>query len=35
MQKDLMDHITKVLDLGRKCFEETDENEKKRLNLNC
>ncbi|GAB6248894.1 hypothetical protein ORM92_21420 [Bacillus cereus] len=31
MQKDLMDHITKVLDLGRKCFEETDENEKKKI----
>ncbi|MEM5623723.1 hypothetical protein AAHB56_30890 [Bacillus thuringiensis] len=31
MQKDLMDHITKVLDLGRRCFEETDEDERKKI----
>ncbi|MGM1462405.1 MULTISPECIES: hypothetical protein [Bacillus cereus group] len=31
MQKDLMDHITKVLDLGRRCFEETDEHEKQKI----
>ncbi|PFY83992.1 hypothetical protein [Bacillus toyonensis] len=31
MQNELMNHITKVLDLGRRCFEETDENEKKKI----
>ncbi|PFU28626.1 hypothetical protein [Bacillus cereus] len=31
MQNELMNHITKVLDLGRRCFEETDGNEKKKI----
>ncbi|MCU5458759.1 hypothetical protein OCA96_03520 [Bacillus cereus] len=28
MQNDLFEHITKVLDLGRRCSVETDEKEK-------
>ncbi|MEE6200618.1 MULTISPECIES: hypothetical protein [Bacillus] len=31
MQNDLFEHITKVLDLGRRCLEETDENEKQKM----
>ncbi|OOZ97586.1 hypothetical protein CQZ91_13320 [Bacillus cereus] len=31
MQNELMNHITKVLDLGRRCVEEVDENEKKKI----
>ena len=31
MHNDLFEHITKVLDLGRRCFDEIDENEKQKM----
>ncbi|MFP3378169.1 hypothetical protein SB767_17370 [Bacillus sp. SIMBA_069] len=31
MQNELFEHIIKVLDLGRRCLEETDENEKQKM----
>ncbi|PEK63850.1 hypothetical protein [Bacillus wiedmannii] len=31
MQNDLFEHITKVLDLGRRCSVETDEKEKQKI----
>ncbi|MGR2745586.1 hypothetical protein [Bacillus sp. N6] len=31
MQNDLFEHITKVLDLGRRCSVETDEKEKQKM----
>ncbi|MGH0942117.1 hypothetical protein ACQVTS_12360 [Bacillus mycoides] len=31
MKSDLFEHIIKVLDLGRRCFEETDEKEKQKM----
>ncbi|WP_313897564.1 hypothetical protein [Bacillus cereus group sp. BfR-BA-01331] len=31
MQNELMNHITKVLDLGRRCRVETDENNKQKM----
>uniref|UniRef100_UPI0021E839D4 hypothetical protein n=1 Tax=Bacillus thuringiensis TaxID=1428 RepID=UPI0021E839D4 len=31
MQNELMNHITKVLDLGRRCRVETDENSKQKM----
>ncbi len=31
MQNDLFEHITKVLDLGRRCGVETDENNKQKM----
>ncbi|MDM5285796.1 hypothetical protein [Peribacillus frigoritolerans] len=31
MQNNLFEHITKVLDLGRRCFEEKGENEKQKM----
>ncbi|MCU5708006.1 hypothetical protein OCF67_28365 [Bacillus wiedmannii] len=33
MHNDLFEHITKVLDLGRRCSEETDEKEKQKMRL--